>query len=318
MILEIQHETSLEYSHAVREWLTELRMEPVSDERQRCHSFQIVVSQPANLAKYVDGFGNRVHHFNLISPQQKLRILAASVVETEVDPVNPMNSEATFPVRSEELPLEALDFLTLTGPVVDSPLLTPLLEQLAPRERGRIGMWACQVAEYIRSHFEYARDITDATSPIDVVLRERKGVCQDFTHLMIAILRSNGVPARYVSGYIHRPNKDSQSHAWCEVWLQDVGWVGFDPTNGCPTNDRFVKTAVGRDFTDVPPNKGIFRGEGTERINVRVATRQLDRLPSVRWQDQLPPLDVPSVALTRRPLETAAEEQIQQQQQQQQ
>jgi len=107
------------------------------------------------------------------------------------------------------------------------------------------------------------------------------------------------VPARYVSGYIHRENNDSQSHAWCEVWLPDVGWTGFDPTNGCPVNERFVKTAIGRDFTDVPPNKGTYRGGGTERIVVRVATRTLDRLPSISWHEQLAPLDVPSHAVLR-------------------
>jgi transglutaminase-like putative cysteine protease len=154
-------------------------------------------------------------------------------------------------------------------------------------------MWVCQVAEHIRSNFEYARDVTDASSPIDHILAHGKGVCQDFTHLMIAILRSWGVPARYVSGYIHRPNRESQSHAWCEVWLPDVGWTGFDPTNGCPIGGEFVKTAVGRDFSDVPPNKGIYLGSGVEQIEVRVATRPLDRLPSLGWHEELAPLDAP-------------------------
>ena len=98
--------------------------------------------------------------------------------------------------------------------------------------------------------------MTLASSPVDDVLEQGKGVCQDFTHLMIAVLRSFGVPARYVSGYVHRPNKESQSHAWCEVWLPDLGWVGIDPTNDCPVTEHFIKVAVGRDFTDVPPNKG--------------------------------------------------------------
>jgi transglutaminase-like putative cysteine protease len=265
----------------------------------------------------VDGFGNRVHHFNILSPQRSLRILAASVVETDSERTNPMDSEATFPLNPAYLPLDAFDFLSFGGPVSQTPLLTPLLDQVRPREGGRIGMWVCQVAEQIRSQFVYAPHVTDASSPIEVVLREGKGVCQDFTHLMIAVLRHFSVPARYISGYIHRPNKESQSHAWCEAWLPDVGWVGFDPTNGCPTNDRFVKTAVGRDFRDVPPNKGIYRGEGAERIAVRVATRQLERLPSVMWQDQLPPLDVPVVEVLHRPHEVEVEEQIQQQQQQQ-
>jgi len=303
VILEIQHETTMEYSQPVSEWLCELRMEPMSDRGQRCHSFQITLGQPATISKYVDGFGNRVHHFNLLKPPSSLRILAASVVETEDAGSGPIASQAEFPAGPPaddwRLPLETLDYLPLRGPASATPLLEPHLAQLRPLPRMRVGMWVCQVAEHIRSRFAYARDVTDATSPIDHLLARGKGVCQDFTHLMIAVLRSFGVPARYVSGYIHRPNRESQSHAWCEVWLPDVGWTGFDPTNGCPVNHDFVKTAVGRDFSDVPPNKGIYRGAGDERIQVRVATRTLDRLPSLSWHDQLAPLDVPVHSVLR-------------------
>jgi transglutaminase-like putative cysteine protease len=317
MILEIQHETEMEYSQPVSEWLCELRMEPVSDATQRCHSFQISVGQSVTLFNYLDGFGNRVHHFNLLKPPTSLRILAASVVETEDAGIGPMASQTAFSAECTadgwQLPLEALDYLPLRGPARFTPLLEPILAELRPMPRMRVGMWVCQVAEYIRGRFEYARDVTDATSPIDHLLTRGKGVCQDFTHLMIAVLRSFGVPARYVSGYIHRENKESQSHAWCEVWLPDVGWTGFDPTNGCPVNAHFVKTAMGRDFTDVPPNKGTYRGAGDERIKVRVATRTLDRLPSLSWHDQLAPLDVPVHSVLRTAPLYGSEEEAQQQ-----
>jgi transglutaminase-like putative cysteine protease len=105
------------------------------------------------------------------------------------------------------------------------------------------------------------------------------------------------VPARYVSGYIHRPNKESQSHAWCEFWLPDLGWLGVDPTNDQLVNDHYVKVAVGRDFTDVPPNKGVYRGQAAETIFVRVETRLLERLPSLSWQEALPPLNIPLTAI---------------------
>jgi transglutaminase-like putative cysteine protease len=131
---------------------------------------------------------------------------------------------------------------------------------------------------------------------------------------MIAVLRSHGVPARYVSGYIHRPNKESQSHAWCEAWLPGLNWVGFDPTNACQVNENFIRVAVGRDYTDVPPNKGTHRGQASETISVRVATRELPRLPSLSWQERLPPLDVPLTALIRRQDPLKSEEQVQQQQ----
>src|SRR6266849_7259673 len=114
---------------------------------------------------------------------------------------------------------------------------------------------------------------------------------------MIAVLRSFGVPARYVSGYIHRPGQESQSHAWCEAWLPGVGWVGIDPTNDLPVEEGHVKVAVGRDFTDVPPNKGVYRGQAREAIFVRVETRALEHLPSLSWQEQLPPLHGPLTAI---------------------
>lgn len=103
-----------------------------------------------------------------------------------------------------------------------------------------------------------------------------------------------------MSGYLHRPNKDSQSHAWCEAWLPDLGWVGVDPTNNCWAGDHFVRVAVGRDFTDVTPNKGVYRGRGQESMWVRVETRELERVPPLSWQERLPPLDVPLTAIRLR------------------
>lgn len=293
MILEIQHETTMSYSEPIREWLCELRMEPISDEQQSCHSFQLNVSEQAVHHRYVDSFGNGVHHFNLLNPQRTIRMLAASIVETQDYERGPMTSQSVFPVVTDNLPLETLEYLPLRGPTQYSPLLEPHLKTLCPTPGTRVGMWVCQVAEHIRSSFTYAKDATDSSSPIEDLLEHGRGVCQDFTHLMIAVLRHHGVPARYVSGSLHREENESQSHAWCEVWLTDMGWVGFDPTNGCPINSFFAKIAVGRDYTDVPPNKGVFRGSGTERIDVRISTRVLKRLPSITWHDQLPPLRVP-------------------------
>jgi transglutaminase-like putative cysteine protease len=318
MILEIQHETSMEYTEPVAEWLTEVRMEPASDERQSCHSFHLLVSQPTTPFRYLDGFGNRVHHFNIVQPHKHVRLLAASIVETSEGPADIMSSQATFPVNTDSASLDVLHFLGFGGPVRNSALLQPLRERLMPQPGQRIAPWILQVGEYIHANFKYAKDVTDSSSPIDHVLTEGKGVCQDFAHLMIAMLRSFDVPARYVSGYIHRPNKESQSHAWCEVWLPDLGWVSYDPTNGCPGDDSFVKVATGRDFTDVPPNKGIFRGPGEERISVRVATRELERVPSLSWHERLPPLDVPLLAIGKHRNTNDTDEQIQQQQQQQQ
>jgi transglutaminase-like putative cysteine protease len=315
MILEVQHETRLEYSEPVTESISEFRMEPVSDADQSCHSFHLLVSPPTQVFRYQDGFGNCVHHFNNLAAHRQVQVLAAGLVETHPRPRDLSSSRATYPLSLEEADLGILDFLRFRGPVRATPRLASLVEELRPSNGMALGKLVSQVAHYIHEHFQYARDVTLASSPIDDVLEKGKGVCQDFTHLMIAFLRSFGVPARYVSGYIHRPNKDSQSHAWCEVWLPDLGWLGFDPTNDRAANDHFVKVAIGRDFTDICPNKGNYRGQAQETIFVRVETRALDRLPSLAWQDQLPPLQVPLTAIVSgRRGEVRKDEESQQQQ----
>ncbi len=314
MILQIQHETRLHYTDPVTEWIAEVRMEPVSDAHQTCHSFHLRLSEPAGLFRYQDGFGNQVHHCNLLAPHQEIRLLAASLVESHPPRRQLGDSGACYPFSREDAPVATRDFLHFRGPVTPTAHLEPILGALRPAVGMPLGEVVARVSQYIQSHFEYARDVTNASSPIADLLEHRQGVCQDFAHLMIGILRSFGIPARYVSGYIHRPNKESQSHAWCEVWLPDLGWVGVDPTNDCVVHDHFIKVAHGRDFTDVPPNKGIYRGQGQETILVRVQTRALERLPSLSWQEQLQPLDVPLTALRRairQPDES--DEQVQQQ-----
>lgn len=297
MILEIQHETRFTYREPVTEAVAEVRLEPASDHDQSCHSFHLSVGPSAAVYRFNDGFGNRVHHFNVLAAHQEVRILSASVVETRPRLLDPRTSPATFPSDPGAFGLDVLDFLQFRGPVRPTPLLDPVLDALRPRPGTPLAALVIATSHYIHEHFDYARDVTLATSPIDDVLAHGKGVCQDFTHLMIAILRSFDVPARYVSGYIHRENAESQSHAWCEAWLPGPGWVGFDPTNDRGVDGRFVKVAVGRDFTDVPPNKGVYRGLAEQSISVRVETRELDRLPSLSWQEQLPPLNVPLTAI---------------------
>ncbi len=315
MILEIQHETRFEYSDATIESLTELRMEPMSDEQQSCHSFHLGVTPPAEMFRYVDGFGNRVHHFNLLVPHALVRILARAssrrIAMLRTWPRARRGSPTSAPICRSTCSTSCSSAGRSARPRCSLPCSTAL----RPSPGKPVAQIALDVARYIRQHFEYARDATLATSPIDDVLRQGKGVCQDFAHLMIAVLRSFGVPARYVSGYIHRPNKESQSHAWCEAWLPDAGWIGVDPTNDQLVDDHFVKVAIGRDFTDVPPNKGVYRTTGRESISVRVETRELARLPSLSWQEQLPPLNVPLQAiLVRTQGPASVEEEAQQQQ----
>jgi transglutaminase-like putative cysteine protease len=228
-----------------------------------------------------------------------------------------LDAGADWPLEHEALPPDQLGYLQFGGPIRRSAALRVLLEKLQPQPGALASNIIRTVREHIYGYFDYARDTTHVSSPIDDILSHGKGVCQDFAHLMIAVLRSFGMPARYVSGYIHRPNKDSQSHAWCEAWLPDLGWIGVDPTNNCLTGDHFVRVAVGRDFTDVTPNKGVYRGKGDETMLVRVETRELERVPSLSWRDELPPLDVPLTAIQSQRRQSAGTATDSEQQQQQ-
>jgi transglutaminase-like putative cysteine protease len=316
MILQIQHETRIEYAAVVTEEFAEVRMEPASDGDQSCRSFHLRLSPAAELFRYQDGFKNRVHHFNVLAPHTHVSVVAASVVETHPGRISPLETPAIFPLENGALPLDAVPYLGFRGPVRPTPLLEPILNALRPSPGSNLGELVGNTSRFIKERFIYAQDVTHASSPIDDVLREGKGVCQDFAHLMIGVLRMFGVPARYVSGYIHRPGHESHSHAWVESWLPSVGWIGIDPTNDCPIDEHFVKVAIGRDFTDVPPNKGVSRGSADQTISVRVETRTLERLPPLTWQEQLPALQVPLRAIL--PFRRSAASSIAEMEQQQQ
>ena len=170
MILEIQHETRLHYTTPVAEWLTEMRVEPVSDADQSCQTFFLGVSQPAPVHRFTDGFGNRVHHFNLLSPHLEVRLVAASVVETHPTPKNLSSSTATLPLDPETLPLETLDFVSFHGPIRHTSRLEPVLNHLRPSPNARIAAVAVAVMLYLNGSFAYAKAVTDASSPIADVL----------------------------------------------------------------------------------------------------------------------------------------------------
>jgi transglutaminase-like putative cysteine protease len=157
---------------------------------------------------------------------------------------------------------------------------------------------ALRMLYLIDEKFTYKTGITTFASPTTDVLEKGAGVCQDFTHLMIAMARAMGIPARYVSGYVHPNNQEfrgyTQTHAWCELYFPSGGWIGFDPTNKCIVGPNFVKVAVGRDFRDVPPNKGVYRGKATESIDVAVHTDVLPAIPSELAAERVQPLPVPT------------------------
>ena len=334
MLLKLTHTTDLSYSDLISESVMELRMAPRQEEDQHRLSFTLALGPAAPALSYFDWLGNTVHAFTVNSPHRQIRIQATSVVETDRPPADVAALPDVWPICPGDCDYTAYDFLQFGGPVVDSPLLRKLADEVRPRDGEPLGALALRVMGLINERFTYQKGITTAASPITDMLEKGSGVCQDFTHLMIGVARALNVPARYVSGLLHPRNPSSgevlpatgtepaerfrgftQTHAWCELLFPSTGWIGFDPANRCVIGENFVKVAVGRHFADVPPNKGLYRGKSKEAIEVTVQSEELPEIPSELAAERVESLAVPTFsAEVALPRELAVQQQEAQQQ----
>ena len=308
----INHTTRFRYSAAISESVMELRMQPRSEGAQRCLSFELSLNPKARVAAYRDYLGNLVHHFDVPGRHSQLTVKAAAIVEIMPQTI----PEALDPQAWREL--DAIignnDYIEMMMPshfARPSDLLDELARELGVERRDDPLRRLREINSALHDAFDYAPQTTSVDSPIDEALRARKGVCQDFAHIMIALVRRLGIPCRYVSGYLfHRLEAQDRSaqdatHAWVEAWLPGVGWLGFDPTNNLLAGERHIRTAIGRDYADVPPTRGIFKGEAESELSVAVQVTPFD--------GPLPELPAP----TFEPLPMVDEVEQQQQQQQQ-
>lgn len=295
MLLKFTHETDLAYTASISESAMELRVAPRQEQDQHRLSFTLAIGPATSVTSYFDWLGNSVHAFSVNPPHKLLRIIATSVVETDRITVDPGLLTDCWTRNGHDWRM--YDWLGFGGPIIDSPLLRQLVEVLAPRDGEPLGPLAMRILRLINERFLYQKGITTAASPITDVLQHGRGVCQDFTHLMIGISRAIGVPARYVSGLLHPDAQKfrgyTQTHAWCELLFPTAGWVGFDAANNCVIGPNFAKVAIGRDFRDVPPNKGVYRGAAVETIDVRVHSEELSGIPSALAAERMASLPVP-------------------------
>jgi transglutaminase-like putative cysteine protease len=267
--LEIVHSTHYRYSGPIAESVMEVRLRPMDGAGQRCLDFALELSSGVKPRAYVDGYGNHVHYFNLVKPHTRLSITSRSKVETGI---------ARDADAGEEL---VHDFLRFRSPVNDIEGVRELAREHAianPESPDAIESALDGLTLAISRDFEYNRAVTNVYSAVDEVLELRAGVCQDFAHLFIAVARAMGVPARYVSGYIHFADEKgvtTASHAWGEAWVPGRGWIGYDATRPVRTSEHHVRLAVGRDYSDAAPTRGIYIGAANSMMNVRVRTREL-------------------------------------------
>ena len=284
MLLEVRHVTQYHYAEPVRESVMEVWMQPQKGARQRLVSFELDLDPPAQLFSYADAYGNAVYHFDVPQPHSRLNITARSAVETQAPPPLPdqLDMGEWDRLKSDFVRGENFDFLRHHGFAVETPALKAFVAELQLEHlRARDPLTAVrELSEAIYGAFAYEPGVTDAESEIDVSLGLRKGVCQDFSHVMIAICRAWGIPARYVSGYLFTDRKGGDrsdpdaTHAWVEVFLPSVRWIGLDPTNNVIAGERHIAAAVGRDYNDVPPSRGVYKGEAESQLAVGVSVRR--------------------------------------------
>lgn len=285
MHLRIHHVTRYAYDEPAWDSFNELCLRPYDDYRQTLHAFALKVTPAAELRSHRDPVGNLIHHFHVAPPHRELVIDATSLVETYTVPV-PVEVPATV------LPGLRLRFFEFLAPTERVPLDRDWHEVLgiAPLAAGDgLAGYVDGLNRALRVRFRYAPNATRVDTPLAAFVAQGAGVCQDYAHAMLALCRLAGIPARYVSGYVHpHPHTNETllgsegSHAWVEVFLPGNGWVGYDPTNGCPVGEAHVKMGVGRDYDAVPPVRGLRRGGGEGRLEVQVRVRHALRAPGTR------------------------------------
>jgi len=257
----------------------ELRMQPRSEGPQTLRSFQIATNPRAQLYAYTDHLGNAVYHFNLLREHEELRIEVQAVVEfIPAAPLPTQLSETEWaaydPAKLSDDHFDMLGPSKFARPSADLLTFMRIADIEKPVGDPLTALKTLMQALY--HSFEYESGITQVHSPIEHALTGRRGVCQDFSHIMIAVARLWGIPARYVSGYMYHAGSGDRSgtdatHAWIEAWLPSLGWVGFDPTNNVMAAERHVRAAVGRDYADVPPTRGTFKGLADSELSIAVA-----------------------------------------------
>lgn len=281
MKLSVVHRTVFHYGSPVTDSTNALHLEPRTFPFQQTLSALVKVLPATRVRRFTDLFQNITHHFELPQPHSRLEIEShvkvrnlgfalsdAARVATLTDLKDPSIKERVWPFlqesrlisRTPDIWRYAVDLTLGHASIFDQTLA---------------------IMHWIHETFTYDAFATHVTTHMEEAFRLRMGVCQDFTHVMIGLCRSVGIPARYASGYLYNGPRghlvgSQASHAWCEVYLPQSGWIGFDPTNATFADARYVKIAVGRDYDDVAPIQGNYFGSGHCRMEISVAVERID------------------------------------------
>jgi transglutaminase-like putative cysteine protease len=283
---KLSHVTNFTYDGPVSESYNELRLRPRHDESQSCLSFKLTTDPPSKPTAHLDYFNNWVHQFHILPEHRKLRVESEAVVlvhpqlfATKALPLHQLDE------MKENLADEYFDWLSVTDYCPLLPELDPFIKQSEERSDGTARGFAESASSLVHESFTYKPGSTHVHSSVQDSLATRAGVCQDFSHILISILRMRGIPARYVSGYLvtgsaldpdssmERVIGGQASHAWVQAYIPETGWIGLDPTSGNFNESRHILIARGRDYGDVPPVRGVYKGHAGQSLSVNVLVR---------------------------------------------
>lgn len=322
MFYAIRHSTRFRYSDSVRQSVMEVWMQPRSEGKQTVRQFELTTEPRARLFAHRDFLGNIVHHFDIPGAHDQMSVIAEALVEVELPLPLPdkLGPDSWFELDEMVKHGDYWDYLMPSRFTRPTDLLKQFAQELGVQRGPDPLTTVRQLNSHIYGAFSYVQNVTRADSPIDEALQNRHGVCQDYSHVMIALLRDMRIPARYVSGYLyHRSGTRDRSaadatHAWVEVLLPGLGWIGFDPTNDLVTEDRHIRTAVGRDYADVPPTRGVFKGRAMQEMKVAVNVTPAD---APKPEEVEPVTSAPWIVITEPALAVGDSLELIEQQQQQ-
>lgn len=280
MKLHVLHRTHFTYRTPVRDNLNDVRLQPIETASQKLESFSLKIAPHAQPKHQLDFYHNHVHRFDVLAPHSVLEVEANSVVHTFIpaDPLEGPSVPLSEMGRCVDL-ADCFDFLQSSSYVALDAGITKLAKEITA---GCHDAWKAvlKLLRFIDTEFRYQPAVTNVHTTMAEALRLRQGVCQDFAHVAIGLCRALKIPARYVSGYLYNGPADQlkgaqASHAWLEVFLPGHGWIGIDPTNHIQTNERHIRIAAGRDYSDVSPIRGTYRGTGERTLRVDVLVTRL-------------------------------------------
>jgi transglutaminase-like putative cysteine protease len=306
-VFKIYHTTTYEYDRLVKESVNEIKIYPYQGADQEILQHEIGITGNPDIHTFFDYWGNKTGVFNLLPAHKELTIASKLLVRTTA----PSQLRVNFHTGFSELQTDVnsdLQMIEMVTPekIKSQEIIDGYINSLNKNENS-VASTVEHCCEYVFKNFKYIKGITSVDTTVDEILEHKSGVCQDFVHLMLQMLRTMGIPGRYISGYIC-PNKNGMrgegaTHAWVEAWIPGYGWAGIDPTNNVWVTNNHVMLAVGRNFTDCSPVKGSFKGPAVQRLYVYVSIGYEDgkifedkNNVQMQPQEDVPPVTLPHQA----------------------